>query len=215
MNERAGTTNNNEDLFVVRKLSYGRGDTVLFSDLSFDLSSGQLLEVVGRNGSGKTTLLRIACGFIEPDAGEILWEGRNIHTYSGEYMRDVSYVGHMNGIKLGLSPIENLTVDHALSARSGDISFTEVLERFGLARYRDVPAQKLSSGQRRRLALARLPVSGTRLWLLDEPYNSLDEEGKKLMGELLIEHLDSGGSVIMASHDFTPINNVSVKRLSL
>ena len=215
MNEHTGTTDNNEDLFVIRKLSYGRGDTVLFSELSLELAAGQLLEVVGRNGSGKTTLLRIACGFIVPDAGEILWRGRNIHAYSGEYLHDVSYVGHLNGIKLGLTPLENLSVDYALSACADDASLPQVLERFGLARYRDVPAQKLSSGQRRRLALARLPVSGTRLWLLDEPYNSLDEEGKQLMGELLSRHLAAGGAAIMASHEFTPIDNVSIKRLSL
>lgn len=206
---------NNEDLLVVSKLSYGRGDAVLFKEFNVHLSSGQLLEIMGRNGSGKTTLLRIICGFIEPDAGEIRWRGRDIHTYTSEYQRDVSYVGHLNGIKLGLTPFENLTVDYALSVQPEGISLLDVLEKFGLAQYKDIPAQKLSSGQRRRLALARLQISGTYLWLLDEPYTSLDEEAKTLLGELLHQHLHSGGAAIMASHDFVPMDNVSIKRIVL
>lgn len=211
----AGPENNSEDLMVVSKLSYSRGDRVLFKDLSFSLAAGQLLEIMGANGSGKTTLLRIICGFIEPDAGNILWRGRNILGDDSEYLRDMSYVGHLNGIKLGLTPFENLTIDYALSTQSGEISLPEILEKFGLARYKDVLAHKLSSGLRRRLALARLQVSGTCLWLLDEPYTSLDEEGKKLVGELLHKHLHSGGAAIMASHEFIPIVDVSMKKITL
>ena len=200
---------------VVSNLSYGRGDARLFRALDFNLAAGQLLEVTGANGSGKTTLLRIACGFIEPDAGEIRWRGRDIRTHAGEYLRDICYVGHLNGIKLGLTPLENLTVARALSGQSEKISLPGVLAKFKLDHYKDIPAQKLSSGQRRRLALARLLIYRARLWLLDEPCISLDEEGKKLVWELLRDHLGSGGAAIMASHDFIQIDNISINRINL
>ena len=215
MNKHTGSPGDHEALFVASHLTYSRASMQVIDDIGFTLSAGQLLEVVGENGSGKTTLLRIACGFIEPDAGEIRWRGRNIHSYINEYLHDVTYIGHLNGIKADLTPFENLAVDYALSSRPADVPLADIIDNFGLASCKDVPVRKLSSGQRRRVALARLRVSGARLWLLDEPYASLDEGGRRLISDLLREHLLSGGMAIMASHDFIPMNDVSITRISL
>jgi len=185
----------------VSGLSCSRNDKVLFNGLQFSVHGGQLLQIEGENGSGKTSLLRTLCGFIQPDQGEVLWQGVNIRHVLDEYLASLHYVGHSNGIKLGLSCRENLSMASrlAVAVRSHDI--TAVLHNYGLGEHEDTLAQMLSSGQRRRLALARLSICQAQLWILDEPFTSLDEKGKGLMKAIFHQHLQSGGMIVMTSHE--------------
>ena len=133
-----------------------RNDMQLFSGLDFQLTVGQLLQVVGPNGSGKTSLLRIICGLALPHDGTVYWNDKDIQQFNGEFLREVSYVGYQNGIKVELSPLENLNIAQVLKVTRDEISPTQVLKQFGLQGYEDIPVRKLSSGQRRRVALSRL-----------------------------------------------------------
>lgn len=202
-------------LLEVCDLSFGRDDIPLFSDLHLRLSQGQILLIEGDNGSGKTTLLRLLCGLLEPWAGEIRWEGRDVRTCYPDYLQSLCYIGHGNGVKHGLTARENLAVALALSGLDSRPDLAGILRRFGLDQHADAPAQTLSAGQRRRLALARLLLGGKRLWILDEPLTALDAAGRTMLKAIFNEHLDEGGTVIMTSHDPFSLEGAPLVRMRL
>ncbi len=162
-------------MLEVTKLECRRGDRRLFSNLDFALGAGTLLHVRGRNGSGKTTLLRTLCGLFTPDAGEIHWQGESIRRLGEDYRRDLLYFGHLNGIKGDLTGIENLAIAATLDGDDVDRpAIWAALGRIGLTGFEDLPTRMLSQGQKKRVALARLILTRSKLWVLDEPFTALD-----------------------------------------
>lgn len=182
----------------VTHLACVRGDRPLFSHLSFALRPGELVHVVGANGSGKTTLLRALCGFSRAAAGEIRWNGADIHDLGDDYRGVLAYVGHLNGIQGDLTPRENLRVAAGITGQKATPD--DALERVGLLAYGDFPSKVLSQGQKRRLALARLLVARKPLWILDEPFSALDARSTDVMNALLSAHLAGGGMIVLTSH---------------
>jgi len=193
-------------------LSCIRDDRVLFEGLAFELVSGQVLLLEGKNGSGKTSLLRILCGFREPDAGEVFWCGDAIN--DGQYYVDMAYVGHLDGVKKELTVLENLKVSLALG-RPGQYSIEQALTKVHLSGYDDVLVQALSAGQKRRLSLARLLITKNIVWILDEPFTSLDKQGIALIETLMSEHCASGGMIVLTSHHDIELHDVDVQRINL
>ena len=191
-----------------------RDDRTLFSDLGFRLERGQALILEGCNGSGKTSLLRILCGIRLPDAGTVTWGETDISKLGPDYHVHTAYVGHRDGIKLDLTPLENLAVARALG-RPNDIALESALERIDLFGFEDVLTRNLSAGQQRRLALARLLVTDTSLWILDEPFTSLDVHGISVIEELLDAHTTSGGMLAVTSHHAVNLQNTTVQRINL
>jgi heme exporter protein A len=184
--------------------------------LSFVVPAGTFVQVTGPNGSGKTSLLRMICGLLEPADGEITWRGEKIASLGEEYFAELTYLGHRNGIKDELSGVENLRV---LSGLSGNNLSTEaairIVAQFGLVGRESLPARLLSEGQRRRLALARLSISGTVLWVLDEVLTSLDHAAVSLVRSLISDHLASGGIAIVATHQDLDMSASSFQRIEL
>jgi heme exporter protein A len=193
-------------------LSCIRDDRVLFEGLTFELVSGQVLLLEGKNGSGKTSLLRILCGFREPDAGQVFWCGDAIN--GSQYYADMAYVGHLDGVKKELTVLENLKVSLALG-RSGQYSIQQALTKVHLVDYDDVLVQALSAGQKRRLSLARLLITQNIVWILDEPFTSLDKQGIALIESLMSEHCANGGMIILTSHHDIELHGVDVQRINL
>jgi len=184
----------------VRNLACSREDRELFSSLNFRLSSGHAIQIEGPNGSGKTTLLRMLCGLRLPDEGEILWNGRDISEERSAFLSNLSYIGHAHGVKGELTPLENLRVSQAMAARNNSLSLDEALERVGLFGFEDAPSRTLSAGQRRRVALARLLINPTPLWILDEPFTAIDIQGQKQIETMITDHVLNGGMAILTSH---------------
>ena len=193
-----------------------RGDRRLFSGLDLSLSPGTFVQLTGPNGSGKTSLLRIFCGLLAPAEGEVCWQGANIRSLREDYFTAVTYLGHRPGVKDELSGVENLRISNALNGVevSQQDAFA-ALERMGLAGRESLPARFLSEGQRRRVALARLLVCNTRLWLLDEVMTSLDKGAVELVRSLIEEHLNRGGIAIVATHQELELSAGVTKRLEL
>lgn len=172
--------------------------------------------VRGGNGHGKTSLLRILCGLSTPAAGEVRWRNQPIRQAHEQFGREMAYIGHNNGIKDDLTPIENLRLAAALGGRSLDqAQATHALGQVGLARCLDIPARVLSFGQRRRVALAGLMTAGALLWILDEPLTGLDVHGVAMVEQLIRDHVVAGGLAIMTTHQALALDGVTPKTLSV
>jgi heme exporter protein A len=203
-------------MLEVSNLACSRGDHQLFEGLSFTLSAGELLQVQGANGSGKTTLLRTLCGFVQPVAGDIRWQGQNVRDMDEDYYADVIYLGHLNAIKDELSALENLHISAALAGCAvTQQQAIAALRRMGLRGRETLAVKVLSQGQRRRVALARLLVSNAPLWILDEPLAALDVGAVGLMQELIGEHLAKQGMVIFTTHQALAVAGVATRQLAL
>lgn len=178
-----------------------RGGRTLFRGLSFALRGGELLRLAGANGSGKTSLLRILCGLLAPSGGEVRWNGAAIRKLGEEYATQLVYLGHAPAVKDELTPAENLEIACTLAGlRVSTQAVYDALGRFGLSGT-DFFVKKLSQGQRRRAALARLLLSEpVPLWLLDEPFSALDAAATQLVETLIDGHAARGGSVVFTTH---------------
>lgn len=183
-------------------LSCRRGERRLFSDLNVKVEPGTLLAVVGENGSGKTSLLRIFSSLLPPEEGSVLWDGQDIHQLKELYAGQLTYLGHLNGIKDDLTPLENLMSATSLAGEPcSNIGAKEALEAIGLKRpIHHLPSKVLSQGQKRRVTLARLWLSTRPLWLLDEPFTSLDAASTGVVTQRLLAHVQRGGLAVLVTH---------------
>lgn len=178
-----------------------RGTARLFQALNFEVQAGHLLWVRGPNGCGKTTLLRMLAGLSLPEDGDILWDGMPIRKETG-FRQNLVYLGHSNGLKDDLTAMESLQFLSRIHGRTFSTQAIEAaLRRLGVFHRRMLPVRTLSQGQRKRVALARLALeSNPGLWVLDEPFDTLDDHGMATVNELLGEHLQRGGNVTLTSH---------------
>ncbi|MBV8927485.1 MAG: heme ABC exporter ATP-binding protein CcmA [Bradyrhizobium sp.] len=173
-----------------------RGGREVFSNLDFEVSSGEVLAVTGHNGSGKTSLLRLIAGLLIPARGTILLEKGEAELTLAE---QAHYLGHRDALKPALSVGENIAFwRDFLGGETSDAG--DSLAAVGLDHAADLPAAYLSAGQRRRLSLARLLAVGRPVWLLDEPAAALDAAGQELFSRLMHGHLAQGGLIVAATH---------------
>ena len=170
----------------VTDLAVARGGLPVLEGLSFSVRAGEALILRGPNGIGKTTLLRTIAGLQPPLAGAM-----NLPAEA------IAYAAHADGLKATLSVAENLGF---WAAVYGTAAVESALDRMNLTGLRDRAAMSLSAGQKRRLGLARLLVTGRPVWVLDEPTVSLDAASVALFGEAVRGHLAGGGMAVMATH---------------
>lgn len=181
-------------VLMAEELAAFRGERLVFAGLSFEVAAGGALLLVGPNGSGKSTLLRILAGLGRAEAGRLLWEGEDVLADRTAHAQRVAYLGHQDAVKPGLTTAENLRFWGDPKAVAG------ALDAVALGGLADLPARMLSAGQKRRLALARLPLARAPLWLLDEPTLGLDTASVARFGTLLAAHRAAGGVVVTATH---------------
>lgn len=181
-------------------LSCIKKDRVLFEQLSFSVSPGQLLHIKGENGAGKTSLLRLLVGLAQPASGEILWKNTPINKDRQSFNKDLLYLGHKVGVSHSLTASENMSFwcqqQNVPTPKDG----YGLLAKLGLVGLEEQLTGHLSAGQQRRVALTRLWLKEATLWVLDEPFTALDVKGIELLKQKLEEHIDNNGMVIMTSH---------------
>lgn len=173
-------------VLTVTDLACARGPAQVLAGVSFSLEAGEALILRGPNGAGKTTLLRTLAGLTPPLAGTIQ------HAEGA-----LAYAAHADGLKAQLTVAENLTFWAGIF---GTPTIAPAIDAFALAPLADRPAGELSAGQKRRLSLARLLVTGRPIWALDEPTVSLDTENTARFARAVEAHLAKGGAAIIATH---------------
>ncbi len=177
---------------------FGR-DRVL-DGVSLRMAAGGVVALRGHNGSGKTTLLRVLATRLRPSSGTVRVFGFDAVKQGSEVRRHLAYLPVGGGGFGALTAAENLRLV-AAAVGTPSMSIGEALERVGLEQHAGRTVRAFSSGMKRRLGLARLLMSPAPLWLMDEPYASLDEDGRKLVDELLVDAQQQGRSVLVASHE--------------
>ena len=198
---------------IVEELVLFRGDRCLIDGLSFAVEAGGLVLLEGANGSGKTSLLKALAGLLDAESGTIRWNGSDIREEHQAFCESLVWMAHRVGFKADLTLLENLRFEMSLRAR-GRASMDVVIERLGLAHLVRLPLRALSAGQQRRVALARMLLAAAPLWLMDEPFANLDKAGRKLVRQVVSEHVSDGGLCVMAAHEEVAVD-VPMQRLAL
>jgi heme exporter protein A len=191
------------------------GGFPLLSGVTLELESGTLSVVTGANGAGKTSLLRLLGGLVALSGGSGMVSGVDLTTGDRrELRRRVGWLGHEGSFYDDLTVTENLTFAAKAPGRPQD-ELSRVLDRVGLSSRTNTPAKLLSAGQRRRLGLAWLLLRRPETWLLDEPYATLDDEGRTFFDELIGDVVTSGASVIVSAHDPLRSSALSPRTITL
>ena len=190
-----------------------RDDRLLFSNLSLELFSGDILRLEGPNGAGKTTLLRILSGLFSTFEGSVSWNGQNVRQCYSEFQQDLLFIGHKSSVKTTLTPLENLRFLMGLQQPIMDDELWQALEQVGLAGYEHVLCRNLSAGQKRRVALARLYLSDAKLWILDEIFTAIDKKGVAQLEAFLSEKARMGVAIVLTTHHELSIPGIRLLRL--
>lgn len=201
-------------LFSFQNITHNFVGLTLFEDIGYTMLPGGLLIVKGANGSGKTTLLKILAGLITPKNGFIFYdfsaltpstlpkgEGGNVHEISEDYktyFKQIHYLGHNSAVDPLLTVRENLEFWAKLNNLKEGIA--PAIKFFKLENVLDTECKKLSAGWNRRIALARLMLRKSNLWILDEPFSNLDEEVIDMTLKMIASFCDQGGMVVLSCH---------------
>ena len=202
-------------MLTANALHLWRGEHHLLRDVSFSLSAGELLQVTGANGVGKTTLLRVVAGLMPSESGEVIWRQTGIDRDTSRYHDELSYLGHSNALKADLTALENLQFTSGLRHQVGEQACLQALSILNVPQCAQLPVKVLSAGQRRRVALARVLLSTSILWILDEPITNLDAAGIELVEGLMAQHLERGGMILTAAHQSLLVSHAGTRNLSL
>jgi len=184
-------------------------------EIDLRLAPGELLQVEGPNGSGKTSLLRALCGLAPTESGRVTWDGVDIAEEPEAFRRELTFLGHTAGMKRDLTARENLEAAHAVAGGPPGVDHDDALARVGLAGHGDIPLRRLSAGQGRRVALARLLTAGSALWILDEPFTALDANAKQLLETFIVEHCAAGGMGLVTTHQPADFGTLPIRLLAL
>lgn len=186
-------------MLTIDNLSLHRDDKKIFSGLGFSLSIGSSLVITGCNGCGKSSLLKIIAGISKQSSGKILWGGEDVENFRGDFNGDLQFLGHKNFLKQELTALENLRLYSKIS--DTQMALAAALSFFKLSEISDEKVQKLSAGRQKKVMLAKLLACPATIWLLDEPSNNLDAEGKKKLHGLIKNRTEENGLVILTTHD--------------
>ncbi|WP_144186603.1 heme ABC exporter ATP-binding protein CcmA [Elioraea rosea] len=195
-------------------LAAARGGRSIFAGVSFTLTSGMALTLTGPNGAGKTTLLRLLAGLGRIVGGRLLWNGADALADRAAHARRLTLVGHQDAIKTAFT-VEEALAHEARIAGVDPAHAGAAMVALGLSHLGSAPIRILSAGQRRRVALARLPLARRTLWLLDEPTVALDHAGVAALGAVMAAHRAAGGIIIASSHLPLPLPNAAQLRFNV
>ena len=190
----------NPPLLSIQSLCCERGYRPLFSNLAFDVAATDIIRIAGPNGAGKSTLLNVLAGISSDYEGKILFKGEPLSRVTFEYRQQLCYLGHAKAVKNQLTPTENLQWFCSMYPTRENTRIGDVLEKVGLKLFSEQLCGQLSAGQKQRVALARLLISSAQLWIIDEPFTAIDQEGVKQFEKIIADFAAAGGAVLITTH---------------
>ena len=198
-------------MLLINNLSFSRNNNIIFQNLNLSLSNRSITQIRGKNGSGKTTFINVVLNFLESKTGEIFWEGKNIKKNIFNFYNKTTFIMDHNTCTRKMTVLDNINFWSRLS--SSKLTKDEIvllLETFNIQKYQNTKTMYLSSGEIRKLELLRLILEQKKLWILDEPYNHLDDLSIEILNQTFIDHINKDGVILFTSHLKPSINNLEV-----
>ena len=202
-------------MLLINNLSFFRDENLIFENLNLSLGNGQITQIRGKNGSGKTTFLKVILNLLTLKTGEIFWEGQNINKNIFNFYNQITYIADHNTSSRKLSVLDNINFWKGLS--SSNLSNDEtllLLETFNLKKYLNTETMYLSSGEVKKLELLRLILEQKKIWVLDEPYNHLDDSSIEILNQTFVDHTNNDGIILFASHYNPAVSNLEILEFS-
>ena len=203
----------NREILKAEQLFCERDDRVLFRELSFSARAGEVIQIKGSNGSGKTTLLRVICGLNDNYHGALKWFNEPIEDNQYDFYSSLIYLGHQVGVNKVLTPVENLRWSVGLRENVTSESIYKALAEIGLRGFEDSQCFSLSAGQQQRVSLSKLLLGTAVIWILDEPFTTLDVDGVQLLEKLLGDHARKGGVALVTTHHELSLPDLKILEL--
>ena len=198
-------------MLLINNLSFSRNKNKIFEDLNLSISKGKITQIRGKNGSGKTTLLKVILNILKSERGEIFWEGKNIKKNIFNFYNEITFIMDQNTSAKKLTVMDNINFWKGLaSSKLNDEEVLLLLKSFNIYKYKDTKVMFLSSGEIKKLELLRLILEQKRIWILDEPYNHLDDLSIEILNQTFIDHKNKDGIILFASHFNPIISNIEV-----
>ena len=196
-------------MLLINNLSFSRNEIKIFENLNLSLSNKKIIRIKGRNGSGKTTFLKVILNILEPNSGEIIWKGKNIKKNIFEFYSQTTFIMDNNTSTKNLSVEDNINFWRGLSSsKLNNEEIFELLKKLDIKKYYKTKVIYLSSGERKKLELLRLILEQKKLWVLDEPFNHLDDLSIEILNQTFLDHVNNDGMILFASHFDSMINNL-------
>ena len=198
-------------MLLINNLSFFRDENLIFENLNLSLGNGQITQLRGKNGSGKTTFIKVILNLLSSKTGEIFWEGQNINKNIFNFYNQITYIADHNTSSRKLSVLDNINFWKGLS--SSNLSNDEtlvLLETFNLKKYLNTETMYLSSGEVKKLELLRLILEQKKIWILDEPYNHLDDSSIEILNQTFVDHTNNDGIILFASHYNPIVSNLEI-----
>jgi len=198
-------------MLLINNLSFSRNSITIFENLNLSLSNRSITQIRGKNGSGKTSLLQVILNILECKTGEIFWEGKNIKKNIFNFYNETTFIMDHNTCTRKLTVLDNINFWSGLS--SSKLTNNEIillLETFNIEKYQNTKTMYLSSGEIKKLELLRLILEQKKLWILDEPYNHLDDFSIQILNQTFIDHIKKDGVILFTSHLNPSIDNLEV-----
>ena len=203
----------NREVLRAEQLFCERNDRVLFRELSFSARAGEVIQIKGSNGSGKTTLLRVICGLNDNYHGTLKWFNEPIEDNQDDFYSSLIYLGHQVGVNKVLTPVENLRWSVGLREKVKSEAIYQALAEIGLRGFEDSQCFSLSAGQQQRVSLSKLLLGTAIIWILDEPFTTLDVDGVQLLEKLLGDHSRKGGVALVTTHHELSLPDLKILEL--
>ena len=198
-------------MLLINNLSFSRNETKIFENLNLSLSNKKIIQIKGRNGSGKTTFLKVILNILEPNNGEIIWKGKNIKKNIFDFYKQTTFIMDNNTSTRELSVEDNINFWRGLSSsKLNNEEIFELLNKLNIEKYYKTKVMYLSSGERKKLELIRLILEQKKLWVLDEPFNHLDDLSIEILNQTFLDHVNNDGMILFASHFDPMINNLEI-----
>ena len=193
-------------MLLAQNITLKRSNRKIFENINVSLSSGKIIVLKGKNGSGKTSLIKTILNLLEPTSGSIYWKGKTLSKNLYDYYNNLTYIGDKTSSIRQLSVYENIKIWKKIFLSKMDYKHIEdILSVLNLHDFANAKVNSLSLGEVKKLELLRLIIENKKIWILDEPFNNLDENSINIIEQTFFDHCKNTGCILFSSHQDTKI----------